>query len=460
MSNEIVVGLDIGTTKIACIVGQATDNGKIKILGFGKCKSIGVERGVVKNVIDTSDSIRKAVDEASEMSGFDITEVYVGIAGQHISSMQNKGSIVLNPPHKIIDEEDINRLINEQENIVLKPGEEIIHILPQVFYADGEELTVNPIGVEANRLEATFHIVTGQSDNLRRIRTSVEAAGLKVKDVVLEPIASAESVLDAQDKEAGVALIDIGGGTTDIAIFENGIIRHTAVFSIAGDLITEDIRSACTILKHQAEQLKTKFGSCLPEMVSADDIITIPGMRSQAPREISMKNLASIIKARTELILGLAYQEIETTGYLKKLIGGIVLTGGGSNLRHMKDFSEFTTGIETRIGLPNEHLSTDSPEELTDPIYATGIGLLITGLNNLKAQKAAELREQAKKASTEPKHTETNIAEEIEEPAIDTNNATDSNEDSTQKPSNSKLGPFVASVRDWMTKIFNENEES
>ena len=195
-------------------------------------------------------------------------------------------------------------------------------------------------------------------------------------------------------------------------------------------------------------------------MVSADDIITIPGMRSQAPREISMKNLASIIKARTELILGLAYQEIETTGYLKKLIGGIVLTGGGSNLRHMKDFSEFTTGIETRIGLPNEHLSTDSPEELTDPIYATGIGLLITGLNNLKAQKAAELKEQAKRASTEPKHTETNIAEEIEEPAIDTNNATDSNEGSTQKASNSKLGPFVASVRDWMTKIFNENEES
>lgn len=444
MSNEIIVGLDIGTTKIACFIGQATENGKIKILGFGKTESIGVERGVVKNIDDTAESIKKAVEEASAKAEYEVTEVYVGIAGQHIRSTQSRGSLVLKPGPKITEEKDIEELIQNQYNTLLDPGETIIHVLPQTFFIDGEELTVNPVGVYGNTLEANFLIVTGKTNNLWHIKESVKRANLKIKGVVLEPIASAESVLDDRDKEAGVALVDIGGGTTDIAIFEEGVIRYTSVIPMAGNLITTDVESTCNIMRKQAEQLKIKFGSCLPEMVKQDDIISIPGYRNQAAREISMKMLAQIINARTQMILEMATSEISSAG-CTKLRGGIVLTGGGAKLTYIDKLAAFISATDTRIGLPDEHLVDDSPEEIIHPMYATGIGLLLYGIKDKRSQ--IEKEEVKIKEEVKPEEKEITTSESETQPE----------QESVTKPSKGK--GFVDAVTGFFKDFFTEDEK-
>lgn len=384
MENEIIVGLDIGTTKIACFVGIRAENDKVKILGFGKTDSKGVEHGVVKNVSDTAESIRRAVNDAADQADVDIDEVWVGIAGQHIKSRPSQGSIMVPTDHRLIEQEDVDRLIAEQYNTMLEPGEEIIHIFPQQFIVDREPLSreVSPVGVAGKNLQATFHMVTANVQNLQYIKYAVQDAGLKIKGVVLEPVASAKAVLDDSDRDAGVAMVDIGGGTTDIAIFHDGIIRHTSVLPLAGNAITNDIREGCNILKRQAESLKVRFGSCLPAAVSENDVISIPGIRSQAPREIYVKTLAEIINARTKMIIEQVDYEIKLSGFHKKLIAGITLTGGGAQLKNIKDLCELNTGTDTRIGIPNEHISPDSVSfaELAHPMYATGIGLVLYGL--------------------------------------------------------------------------------
>lgn len=381
--SDIIVGLDIGTTKIACFIGQRNEEtGKVKILGYGKTDSAGVERGVVKNIINASASIKHAVNMAADRAQVDVDEVYVGIAGQHIKSVENQGTVMIPAEHKYIEEEDVERLIEDQYHIMLDPGVEIIHIFPQTFIVDGEELSneVSPIGVAGKQLKATFHIVTGNTANLRNIKDSVELAGLHIKGVVLEPVASAYAVLDDADRGAGVALVDIGGGTTDIAIFHEGIIRYTSVLPLAGNAITNDIKEGCKILKPQAETLKTRFGCCLPQNVSANDIVSIPGLRSQPAREICMKTLACIIKARTETILSQVDYEIKMSNYDKRLLAGVVLTGGGANLRNIKELAEYITSTDTRIGFPDEHVDKDTPAELKHPMYATGIGLVLYGI--------------------------------------------------------------------------------
>ncbi len=394
MENEIIVGLDIGTTKIACFVGQRGEDEKVRILGYGRTESVGVEHGVVRNIKMASESIRKAVKEASDQSNVEIEDVWVGIAGQHINSRTNQGSIMIPPEHRMIEQEDLDRLIEEQHGILLDPGEVIVHVFPQTYFVDNEELSVevSPVGVAGNNLRANFHIVTCNKDNLEHIKSAVEDAGLHIKGVVLEPIASALAVLDEGDKNAGVALVDIGGGTTDVAIFYENIIRHTSVLPLAGNAITNDIREGCQILKNQAESLKTKFGSCLKSSVNDDDIIAIPGIRSQAPKEISMKNLAGIINARTQQILEQVDYEIQLSGYSKKLIAGVVLTGGGAKLRNIKELAELITRNNTRIGTPDEHLErTNVPsDELSHPMYATGIGLVLFGLNKAEEQRRLE----------------------------------------------------------------------
>lgn len=447
MSNEIIVGLDIGTTKIACFIGQAGEDGKIKILGWGKTTSIGVQHGEVKNIIDTAQDIRRAVDEASEKANYEVTEVYVGIAGKHIKSMQNRGSIMLSEPSKIIDKNDIKQLIDNQRNIMLPAGEEIIHIIPQTFYVDKEELTVNPIGVPGNCLEAVFHIVTGNTKCLENIKHSVINAGLRIKGVVLEPIASAESTLGDDERKAGVALVDIGGGTTDIAIFEKGVIRHTAVIPIAGNLITKDIHEGCTIARfEQAESLKIKFGCCLPSEVNADDIVSMPGLRGQPPREISMKTLAGIIGARTNMILELVGREIELAGFAKKLIGGIVLTGGGAQLKFIKELTSYITAQPTRIGIPNEYLET--PGEIEHPMYSTGVGLVLYGL---KEEKDKQDTKQNKKQETSFVDFD-NAAEAIEE---------EKSEPDTTSKELKKTGQTIKgigkSVGNWLNEFFKDD---
>ncbi|MBA3705068.1 MAG: cell division protein FtsA [Bacteroidetes bacterium] len=383
--SEIVVGLDIGTTKIVAIVGRRNEFGKIEILGMGKSESFGVARGVVQNIDQTVQSIRAAVADAEAKSGVDIKVVNVGIAGQHIKSMQSRGSKTRVSSEDEIAQKDIDSLIDDMFKLMMQPGEEIIHVLPQEYIIDNEQGIKNPIGMAGIRLEANFHIITGQIAAARNIYKCVHKAGLEVSELTLEPLASADAVLSAEEKEAGVVLVDIGGGTTDVAIFQDGIIRHTAVIPFGGNVITEDIKEGCTIIKSQAELLKIKFGSALASENQENEIVSIPGLRGRAHKEISVRNLSAIIQARMEEIVEHVYYEIKNSGYEKKLIAGIVVTGGGAQLKHVPQLVEYITGMDTRVGYPNEHLAKGT-QDVASPMFATAVGLVMKGLQTLEKQ--------------------------------------------------------------------------
>ena len=383
-SQRIAVGLDIGTTKIAAMIGRLDGYGKLEIIGMGKAKSLGVHRGVVTNITQTIESIKHAIEEAEQQSGLGIKSVIVGIAGQHIRSLQHSDYIIRQNSDDVIEDQDIDNLIENVHNLVMLPGEEIIHVLPQEYKVDGQAEIMEPRGMYGSRLEANFHIVVGQISSIKNIGRCVKSSDLNVADITLEPLASAEAVLSQEEKEAGVVLVDIGGGTTDIAIFKDGIIRHTAVIPFGGNVITEDIKEGCSIIEKQAELLKVKFGSAWPGENKENEIVSIPGLRGREPKEISLKNLSKIIHARVVEIIEQVYLEIKNYGYdenKKRLIAGIVLTGGGSQLKHVKQLVEFVTGMDTRIGFPNEHLANGSDEEFASPIYATTVGLVLKGLN-------------------------------------------------------------------------------
>jgi cell division protein FtsA len=388
--SEIVVGLDIGTTKIVAIVGRRNEFGKIEILGMGKSESFGVARGVVQNIDQTVQSIQTAVAEAEAKSGVDIKVVNVGIAGQHIRSMQHRGIKTRVSVEQEISQNDIDLLIDDMFKLMMAPGEEIIHVLPQEYIIDNESGIKNPIGMSGIRLEANFHIITGQIAAARNIYKCVQKAGLEVSELTLEPLASADAVLSTEEKEAGVVLVDIGGGTTDVAIFQDGIIRHTAVIPFGGNVITEDVKEGCTIIKSQAELLKIKFGSALASENQENEIVSIPGLRGRAHKEISVRNLSAIIQARMEEIVEHVYYEIKHSGYEKKLIAGIVVTGGGAQLKHVSQLVEYITGMDTRVGYPNEHLAKGS-EEVTSPLFATSVGLVMKGLQTLDKQNKKQI---------------------------------------------------------------------
>ena len=385
--SEIIVGLDIGSTKIACIVGRKNEYGKIEILGLGKSPSLGVSRGVVANIQHTVESIRAAVAEAEHRSGVEIRVVNVGIAGQHIRSLQHRGSIMRNSIDEEVGQQDVDDLIDNMFKLVLPPGEDIIHVIPQDYIIDNEHGIRAPIGHSGRCLEANFHIITGQLAAAKNIEKCVTKAGLEIEDLILEPLASSEAVLSSEEKEAGVALVDIGGGTTDIAIFQDDIIRHTAVIPLGGNVVTEDIKEGCSIIKSQAEALKVNFGSALASENRDEEIVSIPGLRGRDPREISLKNLANIIQARTEEIIEHVYYEIRNSGFENKLIAGIVLTGGGSQLKHIAQLTSFITGMDTRIGYPSEHLAKTPTDEVAKPMHATGVGLVIQGFKNSEKQR-------------------------------------------------------------------------
>lgn len=390
-TSPIVVGLDIGTTKICVTVGRRSANNKIEILGVGKAESSGVSRGVVANIQKTVSSIVQAVEEAGGQSNVDIKVVNVGIAGQHIKSIQHRGILTRRDDNEI-NQSDIKRLIEDMYKLVLPPGEEIIHVLPQEFTIDNEPGIKDPIGMAGRRMEANFHIISGHVSAVRNIKKCIDHASLEVKDLILEPLASSEAVLDDADKDAGVVLVDIGGGTTDVAIFHEGIIRHTAVIPLGGNIVTEDIKQGCSVMRNQAELLKVKFGSALADENKDNEVICVPGLRGRDPKEISVKNLARIIQARMEEIIEHVYYEIKSSGYESKLIGGIVVTGGGAQLKHLVQLVEYNTGIDCRIGFPNEHLAKNDVlpknvfDELKSPLYATGIGLLIKGIQEEESQ--------------------------------------------------------------------------
>ena len=412
---NIAVGLDIGTTKIVAMIGRKNEFGKMEILGIGKSKSLGVHRGVVNNITQTIQSIQQAVQDAESSSGMTISDVVVGIAGQHIRSIQHSDYITRNNSDEVIQDEDIDRLCNQVHKLVMLPGEEIIHVLPQDFKVDGQAEIKEPIGMYGGRLEANFHVVVGQVSSIRNIGRCVKSSGLDLSGITLEPLASSNAVLSQEEKEAGVALIDIGGGTTDLAIFKDGIIRHTAVIPFGGNVITEDIKEGCSIIEKQAELLKIKFGSAWPGENKDNEIVSIPGLRGRDPKEISLKNLSKIIHARVVEIIEQVYLEIRNYGHeeqKKKLIAGIVLTGGGSQLRHLKQLVEYITGMDTRIGYPNEHLAGDSDSETTSPMYATAVGLVLTSLNEKNRKHAsAKLKE-----GLQPQGEKTPEMTEVQEP--------------------------------------------
>lgn len=394
---DIVVGLDIGTTKIAVLVGTKNEFGKIELLSVGKSDSKGVQRGVVVNIQETIESIKTAVADAvknldlrnaedqSKRLEIEIGEVIVGIAGQHIKSLQHRGMITRHNMEDEVSQADVDSLIDNMHKLVMNPGEEIIHVIPQDYIVDKESGIKNPIGHAGVRLEGNFHIITGHVSAVKNIYKCVERAGLSVEDLHLEPLASSASVLSEEEKEAGVVLVDIGGGTTDIAIFYDGIIRHTSVIPFGGNIISEDIKEGCNIIKAQAELLKVKFGSALAAESQENEVISIPGLRGRPHKEISVKNLANIIQARMEEILELVLFEIKSSGYEKKLAAGIVVTGGGAQLKHLTQLVELITGMDCRIGTPNEHLGP-STVEVTHPMFATGVGLVMKGFEKLERE--------------------------------------------------------------------------
>ena len=395
-TNEIIVGLDIGTTKICVMVGRKNENGKIELLGMGKSESLGVMRGVVANIEKTVNSIRAAVEEAEQKSGVEIEDVYVGIAGQHIKSMQNRGSLTRSDLNDEISKEDIEKIKLDMFKLAMPPGEAIIDVIPQEYIVDNEQGIKDPVGMSGVRLEADCHLITGLVTAINNIQKCVKKAGLKTIGLELEPLASAESVLTDEEKEAGVVLVDIGGGTTDIAIFQDNILRHTAVIPFGGNVITDDIKEGCTIIRNQAELLKIKFGSALARQMNDNEIVSIPGLRGREPKEISVKNLANIIQARMEEIIENVHYEIRNSGFEKKLIAGIVVTGGGSQLKHLNQLIQYMTGMDSRIGFPNEHLGKGY-DEIKSPMYATGVGLVINGT---KGQDQNVVQDEDEKSET------------------------------------------------------------
>lgn len=377
--DKIVVGLDIGTTKICAIVGRQNEYGKLEILGMGKAVSEGVIRGMVTNISSTVAAITKAIKEAEDQSGIDIKVVNVGIAGQHIKSSMHHGSITRNSAEGEISVEDINRLTNDMYKTVMPFGSEIIHVMPQDYTVDYESSIKDPVGMLGVRLEADFHVITAQTNAIQNINKCILRAGLEIEDLILEPLASSIAVLSDEEKEAGVVLVDIGGGTTDVAIFYDSIIRHTAVIPFGGNIITADIKQGCNVMQNQAELLKIKFGKAISEEASSNEIVSIPGLRNRTPKEISIKNLAHVIQARMEEIIEMVHSEIIHSGYQNKLAGGIVITGGGSQLQFVKQLVEYMTGMDARIGYPNEHLGKSKMEIVKSPMYATGVGLVLAG---------------------------------------------------------------------------------
>jgi len=411
------VGLDIGTTKIVAMIGCYNEYGKLEVLGIGKAKSLGVHRGVVNNITQTIQSIQQAVEAAEEDSGMKISEVVAGIAGQHIRSLQHSDYITRANDEEVINNQDIDTLCNQVHKLVMLPGEEIIHVLPQDYKVDGQAEITEPRGMYGARLEANFHVVVGQIASIRNIGRCIKSAGLELAGINLEPLASASAVLSQEEKEAGVALIDIGGGTTDLAIFKDGIIRHTAVIPFGGNVITEDIKEGCSIIEKQAEMLKIKFGSAWPGENKDNEIVSIPGLRGREPKEITLKNLSKIIHARVVEIIDQVYSEIKAYGHeeqKKKLIAGIVITGGGAELKHLKQLVEYTTGMDTRIGFPNEHLAGNSDPETASPIYATAVGLVLNSLQKYNKPKPKQVEVQVENQVEQTENKEKEIETEKE----------------------------------------------
>jgi len=417
----IIVGLDIGTTKIAAIAGRKNEFGKLEIIGFGRANSNGVKHGQVLNIDETIKAIKMALDNCyASNPNLDISEVYVGIAGHHIKSLQTRGDIVRHQNEEEISQKEIDQLVADQYKTYIPAGDQIIDVIPQEFTVDNFQNIPNPIGYGGVKVGANFHIITGDKNAIRNINRAVEKSGLRTKDLVLQPLASSSAVMGQEDLEAGVAIVDIGGGTTDLAVFYEGILKHTVVIPFGGENITNDIKTGLGVLKTQAEQMKVQFGSALSNEAKANAVITIPGLRGMPPKEISVKNLANIIQARMSEIMDFVTFHLKQVGLDNKMLnGGIVLTGGGAQLKHLIQLTEYTTGLNARIGYPNEHLAPGHIEELAKPTYSTCIGLILKGYSDYEHnRKQFETKHVRVEVPETLRRQETFATEEIEEEMI------------------------------------------
>ncbi|MFI5132303.1 MAG: cell division protein FtsA [Chitinophagales bacterium] len=448
----IIVGLDIGTTKIAVIAGRKNEFGKLEILGFGKANSNGVKHGQVLNIDETIKAIKTALDNCfASNPNLDINDVYVGIAGHHIKSLQTRGDIVRQANDEEISQREIDQLISDQYKTYIPAGDQIIDVIPQEFTVDNFQNIPNPIGYGGVKVGANFHIITGDKNAIRNINRSVEKAGLHTKDLVLQPLASSSAVMAQEDLEAGVAIVDIGGGTTDIAVFYEGILKHTAVIPFAGENITNDIKTGLGVLKTQAEQMKVQFGSALANEAKANAYITIPGLRGMPAKEISVKSLANIIQARMSEIMDFVTYHLKQVGMDNKALnGGVVLTGGGSQLKHLIQLTEYATGLPARIGFPNEHLAAGHIEELAKPTYSTCIGLILKGYDDYEHNRK-QFEKEYKKVDV-PETLKKAIAQEEAEIEIE--------EVSPEKVRQRRgLNNFWGKFKDGIIDLFKEEED-
>ncbi len=389
MIDDYIAVIDIGTTKIVSMVGRKNPKGEIQILGFAEEASEGVNRGLVLNIKEASEVIEKVVEETVAQSGIKFNEVYVGIAGQHIKSRQLSHSTI-NDIDDIIEQELVDKLLKEVYNVTVGSGEKILHVFPQEYEVNGTKVK-NPIGIMSKQLNGTFHISIVKDTSLNILKRSIENVNLTIKNVILEPVASAIAVLSPEEKEAGVALLDIGGGTTDLIIYKNNIIRHTAVIPFGGNSITKDIQEGCNIVFSKAEEIKKDYGSTIPDLVSEKENVNIPGIQGRESKNIPFKTISAIIQARIIEIIDTAYEEIKKSQYLNKLSAGLTITGGGSLLKDLKQLTEFRTGLETRVAYPTGFVYSDA-EKISNPKYSTAVGLLKKAFEYQEKQEAKNIK--------------------------------------------------------------------
>jgi cell division protein FtsA len=447
----IIVGLDIGTTKIAAIAGRKNEYGKLEILGFGRANSSGVQHGQVLNIDQTIKGIQAALANcALSNPDLEINEVYVGVAGHHIKSLQTRGDIVRQNPDIEIEQWEVDQLIENQRKTFIPAGDQIIDVIPQEFHVDNNHNITVPVGVNGVKLGANFHIITGDRNAIRNINRAVERSGLKTKDLVLQPLASASAVMSDIDLEAGVAILDIGGGTSDLAVFCEGILKHTAVIPFGGENITNDIRTGLGVLKIQAEQMKVQFGSALTNETKSNAVITIPGLKGMPAKEIRVQNLAHIIQARmTEILEFVTYHLKQVELDARSLSGGIILTGGGSQLMHLKQLTEYVTGLSARIGFPNEHLAANHIDELTKPMYSTCIGLILKGYNDFE-HKRKEFESKFSKVEVPQNFKKEETAEVLDKLA---------KEEKIKAPKRKKLVSVWDMFKDGLIDVFKEEPD-
>lgn len=382
LEERIYVGLDIGTTKLAMVAGRLNEDGKLEIIGYEVVPSKGVRRGTVINVQKTVDGLKELKTKMLNDFGIDVGIVHLGIAGKYVESINTEHSMIRKNPNSIITAQEIDDLLETVKQMLKQPGKEVIHVIPQEYTINDESGIIDVIGAVGTSLKCKIHAAVADVSSVQMLKNCVSMADMDIANIMLEPIASAKAVIGEQEREGGVVLVDIGGGTTDIAIIKDDIVRHTCVIPFGGEAITEDLKNGLSLLKDEAEICKINYGNAIPADVNPNDVIAFQAMKNCPSREFSLKAISEIISARLTEILETVNYEINLSQVATPLIGGIVLTGGGSLIKNTTQLASYITGMTARIGSPNHLLSHDTPSILLSPQYSTVIGLLLNAVEN------------------------------------------------------------------------------